>query len=465
MPPSQLSRAAHGRLLALVFFAIGGSFAAASLLIQWMSTEVESLSDRIATKSAPSIVRLTSITTAAIEIEATLAVRLNHGPQSARAHTATDIALNRLNAAVHAYLALPAAETEAPYRADLERAWTHFADRINIIVEHLEREELELASEQVNRHLITDVDRLVDAASSAIDFNAQQSLAHAVRIQESRRQTIVVENILVLVCLTLAGVAIWIVYREIEARRAASQRHAAFLEKQASEFEQFAGRVAHDIRNPLNAASLTAELARRKSSDANTRALVDRILGNLKRADAITTALLEFARSGAKPDPGARCFPRELIADLMSTFAEQTRANGIETRAESIPPVLVACSDGVYLSVTSNLLRNAIKYMGDSPVKRIAIRVYRRADLVYTEVRDTGRGIAPEDTSAIFDVYVRGASRDRDGLGLGLATVKRLVEGHGGRVGVQSELSVGSTFWFALPLAGSRDTPRPDTTG
>ena len=460
-PPSQSPRGAHGKLLLIVFLAIGGSFVAASLFIQWMSTEVESLSDRIATKAAPSIVRLISITTAAIEIESSLSVRIHHpgSLRSGRASTGTDVTLNRLNTAVHAYFALPAVETEAPYRKDLERAWMRFVKRVETIRPYLEQGELQQASEHFDRYLISDVDRLVDAASRAIDFNAQQSLALAVGIQNTRRQTIVLENILVLVCLTVTGGAIWFVYREIEVRRSAAQSHAAFLERQASEFEQFAGRVAHDIRNPLNAASLTAELARHKVQAPEAHALLDRILGNLKRADAITTALLDFARSGAKPDPGARCCPRELISELVGTFREQAESRGIELHIASMPAVLVSCSPGVYLSIISNLLRNAIKYMGDGPVKRIDVSVRERTDVVYTEVRDTGRGIQAKDTTALFEAYFRAGSRDREGLGLGLATVKRLVEGHGGEVGLQSQLGKGSTFWFTLPLAGSPSPP------
>jgi signal transduction histidine kinase len=122
-----------------------------------------------------------------------------------------------------------------------------------------------------------------------------------------------------------------------------------------------------------------------------------------------------------------------------------------------VPPVLVACSAGVYLALVGNLVRNAIKYMGQAPARRITVRVREEGAWVHTEIEDTGPGIPAASLQSLFEPYFR-MMKDRgaEGLGLGLATVKKLVEGHQGRVGVSSEPGLGSTFWFALPRAGSR---------
>jgi signal transduction histidine kinase len=200
---------------------------------------------------------------------------------------------------------------------------------------------------------------------------------------------------------------------------------------------------------------MAAELAIRKSSDEAAREPFTRIIRSLSRADAITSALLDFARSGARPDPGARTELRTVIADLLGGFSAEAEQAGITLHSEPVPPVLVACSPGVYLSLLGNLVRNAIKYMGDVPIRHVAIRVVDEGDFIRTEVIDTGPGIAQENLSSLFVPYFRGQGGGAEGLGLGLATVKKLAEGHGGRVGVASERGKGSTFWFELHRAGS----------
>jgi len=257
----------------------------------------------------------------------------------------------------------------------------------------------------------------------------------------------------------LAVVVAWQLHRQSWTRRALFDAHTKSLEMRAAELEQFAGRVAHDIRNPLSAARMAAELALRKSPDEAAGNSIHRIIRSLSRADAITTALLDFARSGARPDPGARTEPRTVIADVVGGFSAEAEQAGIDLRFEPVPPVLVACSTGVYLSLLGNLVRNAIKYMGDAPSRRITIRLLEEGALVRTEVIDTGPGIAPEALPSLFNLYFRGQRGGADGLGLGLATVKKLAEGHGGRVGVTSERGKGSTFWFELQRAGSSWDP------
>jgi signal transduction histidine kinase len=111
-------------------------------------------------------------------------------------------------------------------------------------------------------------------------------------------------------------------------------------------------------------------------------------------------------------------------------------------------------------SVVSNLAGNAIKYIGTGPIRRLEIRAREEAHVVRVELEDTGPGLAVGSEEHVFEPYVRGRAATQPGIGLGLATVKRLVEGHGGRVGVRSMLGQGCTFWFELPkvAAASLDT-------
>jgi signal transduction histidine kinase len=87
------------------------------------------------------------------------------------------------------------------------------------------------------------------------------------------------------------------------------------------------------------------------------------------------------------------------------------------------------------------------------PVRRIIVRARPMGQLVRLEVEDTGPGIAPELQARIFDPFVRGEHSESSGTGLGLSTVKRLVESHGGSLGVRSAPGAGSLFWVELPVA------------
>ena len=120
-------------------------------------------------------------------------------------------------------------------------------------------------------------------------------------------------------------------------------------------------------------------------------------------------------------------------------------------------PCWVKASPGVLTSALSNLVRNAVKYMGDAPERRIEVRVFAQGAMTRFEVADTGPGIPANLLDSIFEPYVRANPAAAKGIGLGLATVKRVVVTHGGRVGVQSALGAGSLFWFELPAATPPD--------
>jgi signal transduction histidine kinase len=180
---------------------------------------------------------------------------------------------------------------------------------------------------------------------------------------------------------------------------------------------------------------------------------------SLGRARSLIDDLFAFAQAGARPLPGAMASVVETVEGVVEELRLPALERGITIAVR--PPaasVAVRCASGVLASLLSNLLRNAIKHMGSSARRQVEVRIATRYDRVRFEVEDTGPGLPPELVPQAFDPYVRGAGTSEPGLGLGLATVRRLVEGHDGRYGVSSRPGEGALFWFELPAA---DAPPP----
>ncbi len=192
--------------------------------------------------------------------------------------------------------------------------------------------------------------------------------------------------------------------------------------------------MAHDIRGPLYAVALSMDLLRRSEVlDEKLRPSVERGRSSLLRAERIVAGLLDFARAGARPEPGARCVVSEVLDDVISELRPVAEEEKIALSVAPVPPGEVACAPGILTSLLSNLLRNAIKYMDDMPVRRIVVRVERREAQILIEVEDTRPGLAPDVLESVFQPYVRAGRKLQPEIGLGLATVRRLAEAHGGR--------------------------------
>src|SRR5262249_24261358 len=123
----------------------------------------------------------------------------------------------------------------------------------------------------------------------------------------------------------------------------------------------------------------------------------------------------------------------------------------VELRVEAAPG-RVRCTPGVLRTVIANLVQNAIKYIEGGKARTVTVRAVRDGQEIRLAVEDTGPGIAHADQPPTFSPYVRGSEKGL-GFGLGLATVKQLVEAHGGHVGVESETGRGARFWVTLPSA------------
>jgi signal transduction histidine kinase len=238
----------------------------------------------------------------------------------------------------------------------------------------------------------------------------------------------------------------------LQERSDLTEERNRLTEQRVEELSQFAGRVAHDLKNSLGAIGLWVQQL--QSEDKNNPRL-SRLGGSLKRLTNTIDGLLDFARAGAQPDPKASSRLQELLDGVVADVRGEADKVNAELLVEAGAPLDVACPPGALTSVLANLLRNAVKYVveGPGPLRRVVTRVSVHEGRARVEIEDTGPGIPAGQESVIFEPYMRLKGTRQPGLGLGLATVKRIVEAYRGAVGVQSVYGQGSCFWFELPLA------------
>jgi signal transduction histidine kinase len=222
--------------------------------------------------------------------------------------------------------------------------------------------------------------------------------------------------------------------------------------------DQVLGIVAHDLRSPLGAIVYGAESLQRQSRSRNDAAseqgveTLAKIRSSARRMSRLIDDLLDVARMEAgqlslQPGP-------QSAESLLREAVEVARPQAGEVQLlldepGTLPPVL-ADRDRL-LQVLSNLLGNALKFTPPGGQVRAGARA--EGEQVRFYVSDTGLGIAPEALEHIFDRFWQLDRKDRRGAGLGLSIAKGLVEAHGGRIQVETELGRGSTFSFTVPVA------------
>jgi signal transduction histidine kinase len=182
-------------------------------------------------------------------------------------------------------------------------------------------------------------------------------------------------------------------------------------------------------------------------------ALAAKLVQRVEGMNRIVDDLLRFATSGARPEPGAHTDLQQLLVQVAGELQPAVDAAGAELHVAASGPLDIACSAGALRSVLTNLLQNAVTHMqsGSRAARLINARALAEGGKVRVEIEDTGPGLPPGTEQSVFEPFVqldRGIGR---GIGLGLATVKKIVEAHGGSVGVRSTFGQGSCFWFELP--------------
>ena len=240
----------------------------------------------------------------------------------------------------------------------------------------------------------------------------------------------------------------------VERKRAedAAKQHAEELARSNAELQQFAYVASHDLQEPLRmVASYTQLLGRRYRGklDADADEFIGFAVDGSLRMQRLIQDLLAYSRVGTRGQEFAPTDCNALVDRVLADLAMLIDDSGAVVTRDDLPDVV---ADSTQLGqMFQNLVANAIKYHGDEP-PRVHVTGKRQGQEWLFTVRDNGIGIDPQYHQRIFVIFQRLHARETyPGTGIGLAICKKIVERHGGRIWVESELDRGATFCFTLP--------------
>lgn len=229
------------------------------------------------------------------------------------------------------------------------------------------------------------------------------------------------------------------------------------LQRSNADLEQFAYAISHDMRQPLRMVASYLSLIERALTtqfDDETRQFFAFATEGAKRMDQMILSLLEFSRVGRKTDPMTTVASRAVLDEALAFLAPEITLQKAVVKVFGEWPALIASPDELS-RLFQNLIGNAIKYHAEDKTPEVTIVATTTPAWWRVEVRDQGIGIDPEQFDRLFKVFSRLQARSRfEGTGVGLALCRKIVEHHGGRIGVESAgEDQGSCFWFEIPCA------------
>jgi signal transduction histidine kinase len=240
--------------------------------------------------------------------------------------------------------------------------------------------------------------------------------------------------------------------RELSGTVAELEAAQAELRRSNEQLTAFAGQVSHDLRNPLTAVSMSLRMIDEAIGDDDGPSagpevgwLLQRAIGGSERMQRLIDDLLAFARVGGELKR-VRVDLEAVVGDVLADLEVAMQGATVEVR--DLPTVT---GDRVQLrALLQNLLANAAKFTRAGEKPEVVVAGSRCAEGWRVEVSDHGPGIAEEDRERVFEPLSR-IDDLVEGSGIGLTTCRRIVEAHGGRIGLAASPWGGTTAWFELP--------------
>lgn len=264
-------------------------------------------------------------------------------------------------------------------------------------------------------------------------------------------------------------VGVVLVFRDITERRrseAELRRLNQALTRTNQDLQQFSYAASHDLKEPLRTVSNYLQLIRSrylgKTLDQEAEKLFNVATAGAQRMHALVEALLEYSRAGEVGDATLEPVPvQKIVNDAITNLQSAISEASAEVSVGSLPVVV---ANPLHLTeVFQNLIGNALKYRSEQP-PHISVTAQERGREWIFCVEDNGIGIAPQYQAQIFGIFKRLHGSEYQGTGIGLATCKKIVNRHGGKIWVESETGRGSRFLFTLPKTAVHRASAADGT-
>jgi PAS domain S-box-containing protein len=224
-------------------------------------------------------------------------------------------------------------------------------------------------------------------------------------------------------------------------------------EKLANVKDEFIRNITHELKTPLSVIMGNIQLirdTRARGNDKEFEELVGMMDRNAVRLRSSIEEVLELSRIGALTEyRKERMDLRKLVDDVAAVYRPIAEKGGI-TLEVNVPPLSVIGDPATLPYALSNLVSNAVKFTDKG---KVTISAESTDGFVTISVSDTGKGISEENQKRLFEKFFK-ADPTAPGTGVGLAMVKEIVEGHGGRIKFKSKLGQGTTFTITLPKSG-----------
>lgn len=243
------------------------------------------------------------------------------------------------------------------------------------------------------------------------------------------------------------------------------RERTAELESRNEDLSQFAFAASHDLQEPLRMMAIYCEVLNRRYRDHlddEARIHIEHIVGGARRMSRLLEDLLLYtrlARDNAETAEPSESSAESALIQVLADLKAQIDLSEARITWSNLPVVQI--SETHLRQILQNLINNAIKYRSkDRPA--IHISSLRQGEECLISIKDNGIGIGPRYHRQIFGVFKRLHGREVPGTGMGLPICQRIVERYGGRIWVESEVGIGSTFFFRLPsFQVGRNQPAP----
>lgn len=240
------------------------------------------------------------------------------------------------------------------------------------------------------------------------------------------------------------------------------RERTAELEAANEQLEAYSTSISHDLRTPLRAVSGFIDIllaAHASGMSPEVSRYIDLIRTGTNEMNELITHLLVFSQVARQPLAREAVDLEMLFREAYATLLPENSDHVIQFKLHPLPMVL---GDTTLLrQVVVNLLSNAIKYSRTRApaVIEVGVQAQPPTGEFHFFVRDNGVGFEMSDAGKLFTIFQRlHHAREFEGMGVGLATVRKIIERHGGRIWPESSRDVGATFWFTLPVDS---LPRP----